>query len=553
MNTYILDFIDTATKEQIDEYLNSFGATVLKNFEVFENVYHVESSSVPPENTILEHCIHDDLHEVKLLNTVVVADQTFGQVVLDGSVPTVTITNDDKNWWKYYSLIEPDLDSVEYVTNRRGSESIIYVLDSGIDIAHPEFEGANVQNLFSFNDNFTDTRGHGTALASVMVGKTCGISNATVKSIKIFDANTPTKQSDILAGLNAIYLDRKLGDAESYIVNASWAVDKNTYIEDKIRQLMGYGVFFVVAAGNNGTPISDVTPASMPEVITIGSYNNQLKPSNFSDYTGGSSISVTGDSTNHGVLDGWAPGEMIWAATLDGSCNYTAGTSISAAIQSAALAYNLATVTLPPEAFNYTEQAYYENNRRMGLGRRDLLDLSDPKYSSSNNQVTTFYDKRLSIDKSGMPPIVTAITVIENNHLTLHLFNPKLVKQIEFLSDFPNDTFVVNSNGKLFGVVPSISDPSARYEKIVLPLAVTYADGTVEHEDFIMMVVRDDFNYDTDMGDDPELEYVLTGGGACVNYQCGTYCVDTCYPYYCAAYPGSYYGCGKNESYCQCE
>lgn len=561
MSTYILDFIDTATKEQIDEYLNSFGAVVLKNFEVFENVYHVESELEPPASNIVEQYIRDDLHTIKLLTTTVISDQNFGKIMLDGSVPIITIENDDKNWWKYYSLVEPDLDATKYLTNRRGLGSIIYVLDSGIDITHPEFEDADIHNLFSFNDDFTDNKGHGTALASVMIGKTCGMTNATVKSVKIFDAGVSTKQSDILSALNAIYQDRQTSQAEHYIVNASWAIDKNSYIEDKIRQLMSYGIFFVVAAGNNGTPIGDVTPASMPEVLTIGSYNNQLKPSNFSDYTGVSSVSYTSGSSNHGELDGFAPGEMIWAATLDGGYNYTAGTSMSAAIQSAALAYNFSLGYILPIEYTdtgfalptkYSNDNFYQYHRKVGLGRRDLLDLSDPKYATSNNQVTTFLDKRTSFDGERVPTIVTALKSNENSKITLQLFNPRAIKQLEILSDFPNETFFITSVGKMFGVTPSINDPSARYEVITIPLKIIYIDNTVETEDFTLAVVRDDFNYDTEMGDDPKLEYVLNAAGYCISYECGTSCIDTCYPLLCAAYL-NWGGCPKGWYYCQCE
>lgn len=550
MSRYLIDFKNDTSTEQVTEYLQSIGATILKEYDAFESVYLVEAPISPIDSTIIEHIIHDDDNPIQLLNTVIVADQNFGKVVTDGSVPLISVPNDEKNWWKFYSLVDPDLDAPVYQTNRRGLGTVIYLLDSGIDISHPEFEGADVQNLFSFNNNFTDNKGHGTALASVMIGKTCGMTNATVKSVKIFDASMSTKQSDIIAALDAIYQDYKSTNEDHYIVNASWSIEKNIFIENKIRQLMDFGVFFVVAAGNSGKPISDVTPASMPEVLTIGAYNNELKPSDFTDYAGFSEISYTPGATNFNELDGFAPGEMIWAAKLGGGYGYVAGTSISAAIQSSALAYNFATGGVTP--LEYSRVSPYMYHRSTALGRRDLLDLSDPRYSLSNNQITTFLDTRTYVGDENI--ILSYYKIVEKTKFVFQMFNPWHVKQIEVIGDLPSFLHIT-STGKAYGIAPELTD-AGRYTKTDIPMVVTYTNGSSETINFVMLNTKDDFDTTIETTDDPTLDILLqaifscfTAGqpGSCSDASC----VNDCEFVGCTNTPGGG-GCLKSQWFCSC-
>jgi subtilisin family serine protease len=551
MQQYIIDFVNSATDEDINGYLTACGATIIKSFTTFEKVYLVEATTEPAVTDIVEHVIHDESDHIQLLNTVIVADANYGKVVTDGSVPAITVDNADKNWWKLYSLAEPDLDAPEIVTNRRGSGSIVYVLDSGVDFSHPEFDGADTHSLFSFNNDFTDRNGHGTALASVIAGKTCSLTNATVKSVKIFDPANPTKQSDMLNALEAIHQDYLISNAEHYIVNASWSIPKNQFIENKIRQLMSHGIFFVVAAGNSGQPISDVTPASMPEVLTIGSYNNHLLPSDFTNYTGGSSITFTAGTTNHGELDGFAPGEMIWAAKLDGSYGYVAGTSIAAAIVSSALAYNFNTVE--EYSLEYSPFSTHRNNRMVSLGRRGLLDLSDPKYSSSNNQVVTFFDTKNHIGDENI--ILSYYKTVENTKFNVRMFNPWQVKQIEVINDLPSFLHIV-STGSLFGITPALAD-TERFEKIIISMIVTYTDDTSEPVTFTLLNTKDDFDTTVETTGDPTLDIVLQADYSCLSAgqpgECSdSFCADNCGGSVGCTRALGQGGCTKTQWFCSC-
>ena len=389
MLNYLVDFKDQITESEILAYLETNGCTILKNFQNLKNVYHVSSDNVPPLTDIVEIVTLDDDTSCKLLEAIPVQQTQYDDDI------TINVS-DDKNWWKVYSLLNVDLSKDSFTVARYGKDTTIYVVDSGIDIAHPEFKGQDVELLYSFTNDFTDTTGHGTALASLMVGNTCGLTDSTVKVVKIFDKNVPTRQSDMLSAFDAIITDYITSSNPFSVVNLSWTISKNLYIEQKIQNLINAGVMVVAAAGNSGTPIADATPASMPDVMTIGAYNSNFTPCNFSDYTGASDTSLTQNAVNHGALDSWAPGENIYCATLtDAQYGYTSGTSAAAAIYSAQFAYNISQQLtndkdIIPHARNSNGVIQWKGIQE--VGRSGLLDLSDPKYSNSVNKISTYAD-----------------------------------------------------------------------------------------------------------------------------------------------------------------
>ncbi len=507
MSIYLIDFKNNTTAEQVTDYLQSAGATILKEYNAFERLYLVESPTYPSDSLIVEHIIHDDAYEIELLNTTIYPNKNVGKIVTDGSIPMITITNEDKNWWKLYSVRDPDLDAPEHITNRRGNTTVVYVLDSGIETTHPEFVNADVQNIFSFNGDFTDRKGHGTAIASVIVGETCGLTNASVKSVKIFDPGMPTKQSDMLAALDAIFIDYQTSNKEYHVVNASWIISKNIYIESKIRQLMSHGIFFVAAAGNNGMSIEDVTPASMPELITVGAYNNELKPCDFSNYTGTSGISFTQGMTNYGGLDGWAPGNDIWAAGLNGTYHNVAGTSIAAAIHSGSLAYNLS-IGIDEPIMNMNQYEYYMAH---SFGKSNILYFDDPKYANSNNKITVYYDTTGKF--GGIQPYAGAMMKVTSGGRIMHqIFNPYEILKLEVFGELPNGVHIAE-NGIIYGSAPTISTKYELYFSV--PAKVTFTDGVEELVSLTMYVIGDAFDPAADLSGDPNLDLLLT-----VTYNC---------------------------------
>lgn len=527
---YVIDFIDSMTPEEVDQYLQNNNITKLRQYSNFGHVYLVEADNKPAIDSQVLYVLTDDEHPLTLLGLDV--------TITDSTETTTFDIEDTKNWWKVASINNLDFDVQMHTHTIRGFESTVYILDSGIEANHPEFENVNVTLLHSFTGDFTDTRGHGTALASLISGKTCGLTGASLKIVKIFDTNQTTLQSDLLHALDAVLTDYISNGRKPSVVNLSWGIPKNDYINAKVQVLMDQGIFVVAAAGNSGIPIGDVTPASISDVLTIGSYGQQLTPCDFSNYTGETITSLTNNQVNTGALDGWAPGEQIWVAGLNGTYGFVAGTSASAAIASGAIAYNFSKYTSDEHATsiftNYADTKkhietwkapsnplsplntftpYY----RLAISKPNMLDLSDPKYASSLNRAVSYNS---GAEFSNVPTLRINVTGGETAYRTL--VSRGTTARMVTTQDVP-DYVTLDKRGMLTVVTPDITEMYIQLEPIVFDLY--QRDGSMNTLVVYITVFRSDINKDTAESiipaDDPALNLVLY-------FNCSSGCSPDC-------------------------
>lgn len=457
---YILDFVDSITQTELQQYLTDNNITVLDQFDALGNVYLVSCDhEIHVDNYLLDRVVVDDSNGIKLLTDITIN-------LNDTSTVKSFNVEDQQNWWKVASIEKIDFDVPVHNHTVRGKEAVVYIIDSGISSSHPEFVNSDIDLLFSFNDDFNDYNGHGTALTSLIVGETCSVTCPRVKVVKIFQNGTPTLKSNILAALDAIMTDYLSNGSTASVVNMSWSIPYDELINSKIQKLIDAGIFVVVAAGNSGLAITDVTPACIEDVITIGSFNENLEPSTFSNYTGGSSISYTSDDVNYGALDGWAPGELIWAANINDTYGYIAGTSAAAAIASATFANNIVRyVSSTGEVCDFSD-----SNQQLSLykfltvSRLGLLDLSDEKYASSINKVVTILDNPVPT------PIHYIFKLRSGTVMRRPIISPMDAVSFTYDPDLLPSFTSIDERGILTALVPAI--PENTYE-ILDPVKLT--------------------------------------------------------------------------------
>jgi hypothetical protein len=533
---YLVDFHHGTTEAEIAQYLSDNGCTVLKEWDNYDKVFLVETSVEPPKTSIVEFVTNDELLAIQPVDML-----DFNQYYQRPNPTTDNATfstSDDQDWWKNYSLANPIFDQPSGTITRKGERINVYVVDSGIEASHPEFANASITNLYTVTtDDFSDNRGHGTALASIISGATCGITNAHIKVVKIFDENHTTLQSELLDAFDAIISDMPSNGFA--VVNCSWTIPRNEWVESKLRAVINKGGWVLAAAGNGGLSIEDVTPAAMPEAFTVGSYNKDLIPSNFSNYTGESHVSVTSGATNGGELDGWAPGENIYAAKIvsnGGGCGFISGTSAACAVAAAVLVHNLA-----DEVDNDGTRLWGHEGmsviagKAMICSRKDILDLSDPKYANSVNNIATLLDfSNLNIK---LPPdqLLATIRVGEDKPLG-GVFLPINTKSAELLTPLPNN-FKILSNGTLHGRPTAAEGPQngETFVQYTIQVRRTNIDDTVEDVTVDLYVLGEDADPGTLPPDHPiniTLAYGFcadqgSGFSACFFYFNGG-CVNNC-------------------------
>ncbi len=534
---YIIDFIDTLSRAEIDTYCSASNITIIKQYAGLGNVFLCQSESEPSADPKIESCVLDDNDGIKLLGIDITLYDEFSTKTYD--------IDDNKNWWKVASTNQIDFSDNTAEHKVRGSNSTVYVLDSGVNSSHPEFENVTVDHIYSITDNFNDMSGHGTMIASLISGKTCGLTNATIKNVKVFEAGTNTKQSDLLGAFDAVITDFISNGKKPSVVNCSWCIPYNQYINEKIQILIDSGIYVVCAAGNTGEAITAVTPASIFDVLTIGSYNQSLQPSDFSNYTDLSITSFTSNVNNYGILDGWAPGEQIWAAGLDNSYGYAAGTSCASAIAAGAVAYNFSKFVTEngyasiPLDFNYIKTdidkkikkadehggIYYPTPfNGTALSRSGLLDLDqDSIYSSSKNLIVTY-----DVNPSFRLQLMKYMIVEENKQDTGMLSYPFNTSRIQSDNDLP--TFAsIDTSGRITITAPPVTDGNMYDEYPPLNLDFVQHDGTTDHVTLIIVVKKQGLEEEMENSevpdDDPTLSMLLLNS-VCGSW--GTGCAGPC-------------------------
>ncbi|MDQ1300921.1 MAG: family serine peptidase, partial [Chloroflexota bacterium] len=202
----------------------------------------------------------------------------------------------------------------------RGDPNIIIaILDSGLDLTHPEFAGRIVPGYdFVNNDSDpTDDQTHGTHVSGIAaagihngIGMAGIAGDARILPVKALNNKGTGWWSDIARGITWAV------DQGARVLNLSLA--GTTYSQalyDAIAYANSKGAVVIVAAGNNGMS-APTYPASFDNVIAVGG----------SDYDG-----LRMALSNYGVnVDVMAPGDSIWSAYPPGGYGYLSGTSMAA-------------------------------------------------------------------------------------------------------------------------------------------------------------------------------------------------------------------------------
>jgi hypothetical protein len=227
--------------------------------------------------------------------------------------------------------------SNSYQPKNTGTGGHVYLVDTGLFSAHEQFLGRTINNLYSnFGDDFTDTVGHGTAVASVIIGNTQGVSkDATLHNVKLFDsAASNITVGEIIDALDEVLAHHLgLGPSQVKVVCLPWTTTQSNFLDNKVIELNQNNLIVVAAAGNDGVDVSTKSPAGVRPVVTVGAYDSNYNVTSFTNVPWNDP--ATAYSNNYGAsLDIFALGVNISCATIDADDSYSlvSGTSISAGL-----------------------------------------------------------------------------------------------------------------------------------------------------------------------------------------------------------------------------
>ena len=207
-------------------------------------------------------------------------------------------TPNDPLWSSSWSLTRTNVPAAWNLTPGV-AETVVAVLDTGVDLAHPDLQGAVVPGYDAVNrdDDPTDDHGHGTMVAGVVAARAnnalggAGVcAGCSVMPVKVIAGNGSGTAADIADGI------RWATEHGADIVNMSFALSGP---DDGVAQAIAFaqsrGVVVVAAAGNAG--VADVAyPAGYPGVVSVAGTDSADARYGWSNYGGWVRLAAPGCS-----------------------------------------------------------------------------------------------------------------------------------------------------------------------------------------------------------------------------------------------------------------
>ncbi|OMJ25636.1 Alkaline protease 2 [Smittium culicis] len=199
-----------------------------------------------------------------------------------------------------------------YKFKNGGKGVVIYVIDSGINIDHREFEGRasfGPNKAFDSKGNLVedgyDYIGHGTAAASMVGGATFGVAKkAKIISYKVIGRGirfTTDRAVKALSEIAELINNADDGRIASIVTCSYLSFKRSPLWDSAVSAFANLGYIYVVSAGNNNSNACDKSPISSLSTISVGS----------TDSSDGYQ-----STTNFGkCVDLYAPGVNVYAAS----------------------------------------------------------------------------------------------------------------------------------------------------------------------------------------------------------------------------------------------
>ena len=359
-NLFVID--STLAQQHHDYTLSSIKSSKRSNENSNANIGHVYSLNDKNDQTIFNgyslHNVDEDLinlirsrPEVDHIETdSIVNTQEIYHGLDDGKVYDADVITQKNAPWGLARISHHDPLSLstfnKYVYDTHGGEGVnVYVVDTGINIHHVEFEGrAHWGKTIPLNDVDEDGNGHGSHCAGTIASRKYGVAKkANVIAVKVLGSNGSGTMSDVIGGVIWAAQDAKKKYAESIhefktkgstshkgsVANMSLGGGKSPTLDRAVNKAVESGLSFAVAAGNDNENACNSSPASAPKAVTVGASTLWDERAYFSN---------TGE-----CVDIFAPGLNILSVWNSGphSINTISGTSMASPHTAGTLAYLL--------------------------------------------------------------------------------------------------------------------------------------------------------------------------------------------------------------------
>jgi subtilisin family serine protease len=199
-----------------------------------------------------------------------------------------------------------------YATDATGAGVSAYVIDTGIEPDHPDFEGRAQIAYDATGGDGVDGNGHGTHVAGTIGSATWGVAKeADLFGVRVLDDSGSGTTADVVAGVDWVTGNA----AENSVANLSLGGGASQALDDAVTALAESGVFVAVAAGNESQDAGNTSPARAEGVMAVAASGDDDSSASF---------------TNFGpAVDIYAPGVGVTSTWIGGTEETIDGTSMA--------------------------------------------------------------------------------------------------------------------------------------------------------------------------------------------------------------------------------
>ncbi len=230
---------------------------------------------------------------------------------------------DDPLWgealavWGQDRIDQRDLpmDGAPFAPRGSGAGIDIFILDTGVDVSHPEFTGrvGDCFSSFGATCNF-DSHGHGTHVSGTALGTLYGVAKqSTLHNVQVLSGNSGTDAS-VIAGIDWTTQYCLENDVDC-VGNMSLGGGVSVSLDTAVCRSINAGISWAVAAGNSDTDACDSSPARVRQAVTTVASDRRDRRATFSNY--GACSDLIG------------PGVNILSARRGGGSTTMSGTSMA--------------------------------------------------------------------------------------------------------------------------------------------------------------------------------------------------------------------------------
>jgi subtilisin family serine protease len=180
-----------------------------------------------------------------------------------------------------------------YAFGPTGKGVTAYIIDTGIDITHPDFDGIRATygvDEVSPSTGGADCNGHGTHVSGTVGGATYGVAkDVNLVAVRVLDCSGSGSTSGVAAGIDWVTLQKKNNPSAPMVANMSLGGGASATLDQAVANSISAGVTYAIAAGNGNIfgfaqDACTTSPARVATAITVSATDNTDTKASWANY-----------------------------------------------------------------------------------------------------------------------------------------------------------------------------------------------------------------------------------------------------------------------------